>query len=208
MVNLELIFNYGGDWTYEPKVKYEKKFHNIWEAWAVVDKETKKTWDWFLRLLKMSLELNMGEGYTIISDMQKPVKGKKQQKRKKVVVDYEDIDVDTPVDIQLSGPKPTQESSNPATQTFVFMPIPTASAHQPSSSECPDFEFPEFANEEEPNLRPKVVSEARTRLQKRKEAQMVTGTRTMNLRGDATGVSEPTNLSYSPRGLRMGGGGV
>ncbi|XP_059302149.1 uncharacterized protein LOC132054104 [Lycium ferocissimum] len=44
-------------------------FYHI--AWAVVDKETKKTWDWFLGLLKMSLELNMGEGYTIISDMQK-----------------------------------------------------------------------------------------------------------------------------------------
>ncbi|XP_060202219.1 uncharacterized protein LOC132630678 [Lycium barbarum] len=40
-------------------------------AWVVVEKETKKTWDWFLGLLKMSLELNMGEGYTIISDMQK-----------------------------------------------------------------------------------------------------------------------------------------
>ncbi|XP_059310308.1 uncharacterized protein LOC132061528 [Lycium ferocissimum] len=131
--------------------------------------------------LKMSLELNMGEGYTIISDMQKPVKGKKQQKRKKVAIDYEDINVDTPVDIQLSGPEPTQESSNPATQTFVFMPTPIVSTHQPSSSECPDFEFPEFTNEEEPNLRPKVVLEARTRHEKRKEAQMVTGTRSINL---------------------------
>nr|XP_016503785.1 PREDICTED: uncharacterized protein LOC107821841 [Nicotiana tabacum] len=40
-------------------------------AWAIGDKKTKRTWDWFLEMLKMSLELNMGEGYTFISDMQK-----------------------------------------------------------------------------------------------------------------------------------------
>lgn len=40
-------------------------------AWAVVDKETKRTWDWFLGLLKRSLDLQNGEGYTFISDMQK-----------------------------------------------------------------------------------------------------------------------------------------
>ncbi|XP_019239905.1 PREDICTED: uncharacterized protein LOC109219888 [Nicotiana attenuata] len=40
-------------------------------AWAVVDKETKVTWSWFLRLLQHSLDLKMGEGITLISDMQK-----------------------------------------------------------------------------------------------------------------------------------------
>ncbi|XP_070023682.1 uncharacterized protein [Nicotiana sylvestris] len=40
-------------------------------AWAVVDKEIKVTWSWFLRLLQHSLDLKMGEGITFISDMQK-----------------------------------------------------------------------------------------------------------------------------------------
>ncbi|XP_019251327.1 PREDICTED: uncharacterized protein LOC109230264 [Nicotiana attenuata] len=40
-------------------------------SWAVVDKETKVTWTWFLTLLNNSLELKLGEGYTFMSDMQK-----------------------------------------------------------------------------------------------------------------------------------------
>ncbi|XP_049386596.1 uncharacterized protein LOC125850800 [Solanum stenotomum] len=40
-------------------------------AWAVVDKETKRTWNWFLELLKHSLDLKSGENVTFISDMQK-----------------------------------------------------------------------------------------------------------------------------------------
>ncbi|XP_019246531.1 PREDICTED: uncharacterized protein LOC109226193 [Nicotiana attenuata] len=40
-------------------------------AWAVVDKETKRTWTWFLDLLQRSLDLKDGEGITFMSDMQK-----------------------------------------------------------------------------------------------------------------------------------------
>nr|XP_016463335.1 PREDICTED: uncharacterized protein LOC107786383 [Nicotiana tabacum] len=40
-------------------------------AWAVVDKETSRTWSWFMELLKLSLELKTGAGITFISDMQK-----------------------------------------------------------------------------------------------------------------------------------------
>ncbi|XP_060206359.1 uncharacterized protein LOC132634060 [Lycium barbarum] len=40
-------------------------------AWAVVDKETNKSWTWFIEHLEGSLELNIGEGVTFISDMQK-----------------------------------------------------------------------------------------------------------------------------------------
>lgn len=40
-------------------------------AWAVVDKETRRTWEWFLELLKCSLNLKDGDGVTLISDMQK-----------------------------------------------------------------------------------------------------------------------------------------
>ncbi|XP_016474470.1 uncharacterized protein LOC107796236 [Nicotiana tabacum] len=40
-------------------------------AWAVVDKETKRTWTWFLELLQMLLDLKYSEGITFMSDMQK-----------------------------------------------------------------------------------------------------------------------------------------
>ncbi|XP_016435975.1 uncharacterized protein LOC107762158 [Nicotiana tabacum] len=42
-------------------------------AWAVVDKETKITWQWFMENLKASLDLKDGEGYTFMSDMPKGV---------------------------------------------------------------------------------------------------------------------------------------
>ncbi|KAH0649281.1 hypothetical protein KY285_034529 [Solanum tuberosum] len=38
---------------------------------AIVDKETKRTWNWCLELLQHSLELHNGEGITFTSDMQK-----------------------------------------------------------------------------------------------------------------------------------------
>ncbi|XP_075083235.1 uncharacterized protein LOC142166987 [Nicotiana tabacum] len=40
-------------------------------AWVIVDKETKVTWSWFLRLLQHSLNLKIGEEVTFILDMQK-----------------------------------------------------------------------------------------------------------------------------------------
>ncbi|XP_070014344.1 uncharacterized protein [Nicotiana sylvestris] len=40
-------------------------------AWAVVDRETKRSWTWILELLHNSLDLNMGNGVTFMSDMQK-----------------------------------------------------------------------------------------------------------------------------------------
>nr|XP_009794136.1 PREDICTED: uncharacterized protein LOC104240929 [Nicotiana sylvestris] len=40
-------------------------------AWAAVDKETKRTWQWFIENLKASLDLKDGKGYIFMSDMQK-----------------------------------------------------------------------------------------------------------------------------------------
>ncbi|XP_049406163.1 uncharacterized protein LOC125869766 [Solanum stenotomum] len=40
-------------------------------AWAVVDKETTRTWSWFVELLKRSFDLKDGSGVPFISDMQK-----------------------------------------------------------------------------------------------------------------------------------------
>nr|XP_016487280.1 PREDICTED: uncharacterized protein LOC107807429 [Nicotiana tabacum] len=52
---------------------------------------------------------------------------------------------------------------------------------------------------EEPILRPKVISEAKTRLQQKKLLQKPTGIRKINFKGDETGVNIPTNLPYSPK---------
>ncbi|XP_019251109.1 PREDICTED: uncharacterized protein LOC109230026 [Nicotiana attenuata] len=41
------------------------------QAWAIVDKETKRTLNWFLELLQRSLDLKEGEEITFMSDMQK-----------------------------------------------------------------------------------------------------------------------------------------
>ncbi|XP_065876667.1 uncharacterized protein [Euphorbia lathyris] len=40
-------------------------------AWAVVDSETKHTWTWFIKLLQADLDLSFGDGYTVVTDMQK-----------------------------------------------------------------------------------------------------------------------------------------
>jgi len=42
-------------------------------AWAVVDRETIRTWKWFIELLRNSLGLADGEGLTLMSDMQKVI---------------------------------------------------------------------------------------------------------------------------------------
>ncbi|XP_060195394.1 uncharacterized protein LOC132624668 [Lycium barbarum] len=47
----------------------QKHFYPL--AWAVVDRETSRTWKWFIQLLRNSLELADGEGLTLMSDMQK-----------------------------------------------------------------------------------------------------------------------------------------
>lgn len=42
-------------------------------AWALVDKETNETWDWFVSLLCSDLKLGDGSDYVIISDQQKVI---------------------------------------------------------------------------------------------------------------------------------------
>ncbi|WMV33177.1 hypothetical protein MTR67_026562 [Solanum verrucosum] len=44
-------------------------------AWAVADRETTRTWKWFIELLRNSLDLKDGEGFTFMSDMQKGLIG-------------------------------------------------------------------------------------------------------------------------------------
>ncbi|KAK4344870.1 hypothetical protein RND71_035046 [Anisodus tanguticus] len=40
-------------------------------AWAVVDQETKHSWNFFINYLKENLQLGIGEGLTVMADMQK-----------------------------------------------------------------------------------------------------------------------------------------
>ena len=40
-------------------------------AWAVVDKETNESWDWFVRLFFRDVKVGDGQGWVIISDQQK-----------------------------------------------------------------------------------------------------------------------------------------
>nr|XP_016487065.1 PREDICTED: uncharacterized protein LOC107807234 [Nicotiana tabacum] len=52
-------------------VSFEALKSGFKAAWAVVDKETKTTWQWFMENLKASLDLKYGESYTFTSDMHK-----------------------------------------------------------------------------------------------------------------------------------------
>lgn len=51
----------------------------------------------------------------------------------------------------------------------------------------------------EPILRPKVISESKTRLRQKKLRRLPTETRKISFKGDESGVIEPTNLPYSPK---------
>lgn len=43
-------------------------------AWAVVEKETIESWDWFIQHLQFNLQLGDGLGWVLINDMQKACK--------------------------------------------------------------------------------------------------------------------------------------
>ncbi|XP_006359097.1 uncharacterized protein [Solanum tuberosum] len=132
-------------------------------------------------------------------------------------------------DVPVSASKASQEESG-----SVFMPTPdfiVSSSQQSSqpagpskskrkivadeseyeqhvapSSVVADEDGGEHESENEQTiLRPKAISEARTRLQAKKIQIRSTGTRRIGFKGDDNGVSIPTNLSYSPRKLAWKG---
>ncbi|OIS99133.1 hypothetical protein A4A49_20514 [Nicotiana attenuata] len=100
-------------------------------------------------------------------------------------------------DFHLSAPQPSQNSQS---SNFAFMPTPTVQRQLPTRNECPDFEIPNF--EPEPNIAitPKSISEARTRLQLRQQS-VPTATRQIRFVGDSSGVSQPSKLTFSAKGL-------
>jgi len=78
--------------------------------------------------------------------------------------------------------------------------------HVAPSSAVADKDGGEHESEDEQTiLRPKAISEARTRLQAKKIQIRPTGTRRIGFKGDDNGVSIPTNLPYSPRKLAWKG---
>ncbi|KAH0693261.1 hypothetical protein KY290_021453 [Solanum tuberosum] len=112
----------------------------------------------------------------------------------------------------LSTPLASKESSS------VFMPIPgfIASSSQQSSQPDEKLVAPSGAvadeeegeiecDDEQPSLRPKKISEARTRFQAKKIQIRPTNTGRIDIKGYENGVSMPTNLPYSPRKLAFKG---
>nr|XP_009609045.1 uncharacterized protein LOC104102902 [Nicotiana tomentosiformis] len=78
-------------------------------------------------------------------------------------------------------------------QQLVFSSQGRTSATQTSDA------YPDIGNEEDPLLRPMIISETQTRLQNRMTRQITIETRRIQFKGDHTGTSIPTNLPYSPK---------
>nr|XP_009761985.1 PREDICTED: uncharacterized protein LOC104214077 [Nicotiana sylvestris] len=64
---------------------------------------------------------------------------------------------------------------------------------------------PEVDNEEDPPLRPMIVSETQSRIERGNLRGPTTGVRKIKFAGDHTGASTPTNLPYSPTKLTWKG---
>ncbi|XP_060182840.1 uncharacterized protein LOC132612767 [Lycium barbarum] len=140
----------------------------------------------------------------------KPKKGKQQAKKKQParskkrqtrgLVDEDENSQPAGGEINLTAPQPTQDSQP--------MPTPMHYGHASSSSSTPfpNFEYPLVEeDDEDPFLRPKVISEFSTRLQMKQKAQEPTGRRAICFRGDHNGVSEATNLPVSLTSLTWQG---
>ncbi|XP_059315898.1 uncharacterized protein LOC132066661 [Lycium ferocissimum] len=101
--------------------------------------------------------------------------------------------------------KGKDKSTAPSKKSAKNIDLPSTSNNQPVSpsrvlvDEDDDAEIDD--EDEQPILRPKVISEAKTRLQLKKMHQQLTVSRKIGFKGDENSVSRPTNLPYSPRKL-------
>nr|XP_016480839.1 PREDICTED: uncharacterized protein LOC107801934 isoform X2 [Nicotiana tabacum] len=64
---------------------------------------------------------------------------------------------------------------------------------------------PEVDNEEDPPLRPMIISETQSRIERGNLRGPTTGVRKIKFAGDHTGASTPTNIPYSPTKLTWKG---
>lgn len=65
--------------------------------------------------------------------------------------------------------------------------------------------FSDFEHDEDPCLRPAVISETLTRIQRRQQQHIPTRRKVISFKGDHNGVSDPTNLPIQPRNLTWKG---
>nr|XP_016467891.1 PREDICTED: uncharacterized protein LOC107790484 [Nicotiana tabacum] len=105
-------------------------------------------------------------------------------------------DIPTEDGFHLSASQPSQNSQS---NNFVFMPTPTVQRQLPTSNDL-DFEIPNFEPEPHIALRPKSISEVRTRLQLRQKNVPI-ATRQIEFVGDSRGASQPSKLTFSAKGL-------
>lgn len=96
-------------------------------------------------------------------------------------------------DVNSSAPQPTQEGE------YHFMPTPGLRQRQNEPF------GPAREPESDPDLRPRTTSKEFTRLEMRQTQRKLTGERVISFRGDHNGVSEPTDLPYSPTKLTWKG---
>ncbi|KAF3670656.1 hypothetical protein FXO37_08435 [Capsicum annuum] len=98
-------------------------------------------------------------------------------------------------DVPLSAPQDSQESG---------VVMPTLDCVAPLCAVA-DTDGDESEKDEQPIIKPKRISEAKTRLEAKKVSRRPTGTRKIGFKGDENGVSIPTNILYSPKMLTYKG---
>lgn len=87
-------------------------------------------------------------------------------------------------ELPLSAPQSSQISQASEARQFIFMPTPKVHMQQSNNNEDPDFEIPGFEFEEDPAIRPRSVSEVKSRLQQRQKQPISSGTRIIKFVGD------------------------
>nr|XP_016452024.1 PREDICTED: uncharacterized protein LOC107776625 [Nicotiana tabacum] len=114
------------------------------------------------------------------------IQGESRKKQRTLVDEPED-------DFHLSAPQTIQNSQS---SNFVFMPTPTVQRQLPTSND-PNFEIPNFEPEPDIAIKPKSISEARTRLQLRQQS-VPTATRQIRFVGDCKSVFKAYFFSKKP----------
>ncbi|KAF3663166.1 hypothetical protein FXO38_10770 [Capsicum annuum] len=185
----------------------------------VVDRETTRTWKWFIELLRNSLGLVDGEGvdrccWSIAS------KSTPQMVRGRLK------------DLEAEGEKWTENFCPYAMELYNNFKIIAQGCHvqangdlgydvdegidrhvhssetiAPSKALVDEDETRDEleVEDEQPLHMPRALTEAKTRLKIKKLQQKPTATKKINFRGDENGVSITTNLPYSPRNMTWKG---
>nr|XP_016504954.1 PREDICTED: uncharacterized protein LOC107822885 [Nicotiana tabacum] len=93
----------------------------------------------------------------------------------------------------------TTAKSKHSVQQLCVYATPTVQRQLPTSND-PDFEILNFEPKPEKAIRPKSISEARTRLQLRQQSVPI-ATRQIGFFGDSNGASQPSKITFSAKGL-------